>query len=50
MIGKNRMKDWRAAVRTWEQRDGTSQPGNTCTQKDFSDALIAHFMRGEDGL
>ena len=21
MIGKNRMKDWRAAVRTWEQRD-----------------------------
>ena len=23
MVGKNPMKDWRAAVRTWEQRDGT---------------------------
>ena len=21
MIGKNRMKDWKAAVRTWEKRD-----------------------------
>jgi hypothetical protein len=23
MIGKNKMKDWKAAVRTWESRDGT---------------------------
>jgi hypothetical protein len=22
MVGKNKMKDWRAAVRTWERRDG----------------------------
>lgn len=22
MVGKNKMKDWRAAVRTWEKRDG----------------------------
>ena len=22
MVGKNPMKDWRAAIRTWEQRDG----------------------------
>lgn len=22
MVGKNRMKDWKAAVRTWERRDG----------------------------
>ena len=21
MVGKNRMKDWKAAVRTWEKRD-----------------------------
>ena len=21
MVGKNKMKDWKAAVRTWEQRD-----------------------------
>jgi hypothetical protein len=30
MVGKNKMKDWKAAVRTWEQRDGaakgTSEP------------------------
>lgn len=29
MIGKNKMKDWRAAIRTWEQRDG----GNNGTQR-----------------
>ena len=23
MVGKNRMADWKAAVRTWEKRDGT---------------------------
>lgn len=26
MIGKNKMKDWKAAVRTWETRDRQSQP------------------------
>jgi len=25
MIGKNKMKDWKAAVRTWERREGTQQ-------------------------
>lgn len=25
LIGKNPMKDWKAAVRTWEQRDGREQ-------------------------
>jgi len=25
LIGKNKMKDWRAAVRTWEQRSGAEQ-------------------------
>lgn len=24
MVGKNKMKDWKAAVRTWEQKDGKS--------------------------
>jgi hypothetical protein len=28
MIGKNKMKDWKAAVRTWEQRGD-----NNSTQK-----------------
>ena len=27
MIGKNKMQDWRAAVRTWEKRrDGSTAP------------------------
>ncbi len=25
MVGKNRMKDWKAAVRTWEAKDGNTQ-------------------------
>lgn len=25
MIGKNKMKDWKAAVRTWEKRDGKNE-------------------------
>lgn len=29
MIGKSKMKDWKAAVRTWEKRDGNSQPERT---------------------
>lgn len=30
MVGKNKMKDWKAAVRTWEQNSGKQQekPGN----------------------
>ena len=34
MIGKNKMKDWRAAVRTWEQRDKNDIKGTP--QKDIS--------------
>lgn len=26
MVGKNKMKDWQAAIRTWEQRDKKSKP------------------------
>ena len=26
VVGKSKMKDWKAAVRTWEKRDGNSQP------------------------
>jgi len=28
MVGKNKMKDWRAAVRTWEKGDGNGSTGN----------------------
>jgi len=27
MVGKNKMKDWKAAVRTWEGRDNGNNPG-----------------------
>lgn len=36
-VGKNPMKDWRAAVRTWEQREG----GAKCTNKS-NDFLTAN--------
>ena len=26
VVGKSKMKDWKAAIRTWEKRDGNSQP------------------------
>src|SRR5690606_37411035 len=26
MVGKNKMKDWRAAIRTWERNDNQSKP------------------------
>ena len=29
VVGKSKMKDWKAAVRTWEKRDGNSQPERT---------------------
>lgn len=33
MVGKNKMKDWRAAVRTWEQREQTSPRAQKTFQK-----------------
>ena len=27
VVGKSKMKDWKAAIRTWEKRAGNSQPG-----------------------
>ena len=41
MVGKNKMKDWKAAVRTWEQRDSEqAKPvpkGKDYSQRDYSD-------------
>jgi hypothetical protein len=41
-IGQNPMKDWRAAVRTWEQRDNAPQQGKTVsahayTQRNYTE-------------
>ena len=29
MVGKNRMKDWKAAVRNWGRKDAAAEPNNT---------------------
>lgn len=39
-VGNNQMKDWKAAVRTWEQRDNITplNTGQTYTQRQYSEA------------
>jgi hypothetical protein len=32
MVGKNKMKDWKACVRTWERRDGKQNMGKVHSQ------------------
>ena len=39
MVGKNRMKDWKAAVRTWEQRDGEKWGTESKNSNIFLDML-----------
>ena len=40
MVGKTKMKDWKAAVRTWEQREKPwGQPANTKSSNPFLDML-----------
>ena len=40
MVGKTKMKDWKAAVRTWEQRDSTwGQQKTTKSSNPFLDML-----------
>ena len=29
MVGKNKMKDWKAAVRNWARKDMAAKPNNT---------------------
>lgn len=39
MVGKNKMKDWKAAVRTWEQKEGQSKPRATKNSNPFLDMV-----------
>ncbi len=39
MVGKNKMKDWKAAVRTWEQKEGQSKPKATKSSNPFLDMV-----------
>lgn len=38
MIGKNKMKDWKAAVRTWERQDAERTQGQTVVQRQGASA------------
>lgn len=47
MVGKNRMKDWKAAVRTWEQRDSYAGKFAYQEPKSGADRLAEMIARGE---
>lgn len=44
MVGKNKMKDWRAAVRNWARRD---KPKEMPTSRDAFEVAMSRFMEGE---
>jgi predicted phage replisome organizer len=39
MVGKNKMKDWKAAVRTWEQKDKPQSRASTKSNNPFLDMV-----------
>lgn len=44
MVGKTKMRDWRAAVRTWEQKDNQ---GRQTTSKKGSNPFLDMMMEGD---
>ena len=44
MVGKNKMKDWKASVRTWERTEKERQPNQ---QKHGSDRIAEMVLRGD---
>lgn len=45
MIGKNKMKDWKAAIRTWEQRNSkNNKQGGTDNGFDYDDPYSAILL------
>lgn len=48
MVGKNKMKDWKACVRTWEQRDRKSKPQGHVVNA--ADAFFADIKGAMNGL
>lgn len=49
MIGKSRMKDWRAAVRTWEKRQ-TQTPGRRISPITRSESVLEHNLKVMDQM
>ena len=52
MVGKNKMKDWKAAIRTWEQRDKESPKPRKqdYEQRQYSDADYLEMERRKLGI
>ena len=50
MIGKNKMKDWRASVRQWETRSGTESRGTPAHRKAIDKAGITRNRDLDDWL
>jgi hypothetical protein len=52
MVGKNRMKDWQASVRTWEKRDAENRKrgrqGSRETTREFAERM-ARYASGQPG-
>jgi hypothetical protein len=49
MVGKNKMKDWKACVRTWERRDAKPTETNY-TQRQYTDDEIASHFKDIDNF
>ena len=50
-VGKNKMKDWKAAIRTWEQRDKeTPKKKSDSMTREYSDADFLAFERKKLGI
>jgi hypothetical protein len=45
MIGKNRMKNWKAAVRTWEKDDGRKAESLQPARKPEENTTLLERMR-----
>lgn len=51
MVGKNKMKDWKAAIRTWERNRNTTSKNTDIMQRNNNDKLKAledRYLRGDD--
>lgn len=47
MVGKNKMKDWKAAVRNWEQREGSTHVGIRTNRSDPRDTSLQSHTDAE---
>ena len=62
MVGRNKMKDWKASVRTWEKKKGTGRSvpasnyiidqmnGNLPEAKQASEELIERVKKLQEGI